>query len=302
MKPLRFLILPLVLMVVSGCRTPKPMPDLLDNRKYQNEANQGDAVAQYNLGSAYASHWQTAEANSWYLKSARKGYPDAQYRLGVNYLDGIGLRKDPVEAYAWFDLAAAQGQILAMNARVNLAGRMTQAEVDEGNHRAAELIAKIPTPNLRYGLAASEIAEKKRNKKIIAAGIWGGGIGAGIAAAATYEPEPTRNKETAQSSHTGSQTSQPNATGHPPVNAPMKKEVPAPATKSVKSEKTSGTAIKTSNKPAADSSPNATGEPPADKPMKKKSKTSTPTKPAQKTSSTTTTNSTEKAVELQPAK
>lgn len=49
------------------------------------------------------------EAAQWYLKLARRGSVDAQYWLGVMYLDGNGITEDDDEALRWLDLAAKQG-------------------------------------------------------------------------------------------------------------------------------------------------------------------------------------------------
>ncbi|MBP3195188.1 MAG: sel1 repeat family protein [Cardiobacteriaceae bacterium] len=57
----------------------------------QNAANKGDAVAQFNLGVAYASgDGVTANektAIDLWQKSAAQGYPAAQYELAIYYLD-----------------------------------------------------------------------------------------------------------------------------------------------------------------------------------------------------------------------
>ena len=47
------------------------------------------------------------------LAAAAKGDPDAQYRLGVLYQTGRGVRKDLKEAAKWYRLAANQGKAYA---------------------------------------------------------------------------------------------------------------------------------------------------------------------------------------------
>jgi uncharacterized protein len=46
---------------------------------------------------------------SWYRKAAEQGDAHAQFNLGVMYADGIGVPQDAVQAYMWYNLAAAQG-------------------------------------------------------------------------------------------------------------------------------------------------------------------------------------------------
>ena len=48
-----------------------------------------------------------AKAAQWYLSAAKQGQADAQVWLGMAYESGKGVSKDYVEAYAWFDVAAA---------------------------------------------------------------------------------------------------------------------------------------------------------------------------------------------------
>ena len=42
--------------------------------------------------------------------AANQGQAEAQYNLGLLYLKGLGVAKDPAEAFRWLRLAADQGQ------------------------------------------------------------------------------------------------------------------------------------------------------------------------------------------------
>jgi TPR repeat protein len=82
---------------------------------YRKAAQQGDAYAQYNLGSMY-NHGQGvaqdyAQAVKWYTQAAHQGHPDAQYNLGVMYDNGQGVTQDHVEAVKWYRKAAKQGDV-----------------------------------------------------------------------------------------------------------------------------------------------------------------------------------------------
>jgi hypothetical protein len=50
------------------------------------------------------------------LLAAPGGNPDAQYRLGIHYQTGLGLEKDDFEAAHWYEKAALQGHLEAVNA------------------------------------------------------------------------------------------------------------------------------------------------------------------------------------------
>jgi Sel1 repeat len=186
MKIGRHLLLPLCLLT-WGCHSPRPAAELQDIRKYQVAATRGDASAQYHLGEAYASHLRFSEADLWYLRAARQGVPEAQYAIGENYYNGTGVPQNPVEAYAWFTVAGTQANIPAHNARENLAVRLTRAELDAGERRAAELLSMIPAEKLIYGQTwtAAEQADKDRQQTVrdyVVAGAVVGGVGGGVVA------------------------------------------------------------------------------------------------------------------------
>lgn len=82
-------------------------------------AEQGDAVAQYNLGFRYDNGagvpQDDAEAVRWYRLAANQGNPDAQTNLGRMYANGEGITEDAAEAVRWYRLAAEQGDAVAQS-------------------------------------------------------------------------------------------------------------------------------------------------------------------------------------------
>ena len=75
----------------------------------EEEAERGDAVTQYRLGSQYERWAQDyVEALKWYRKAAERGYFEAQFKLGEMYANGKGVAKDDVEALKWYRKAAEQ--------------------------------------------------------------------------------------------------------------------------------------------------------------------------------------------------
>jgi hypothetical protein len=77
-----------------------------DAIKYYYElAQQGDAVAQYKTGMQYLQgrgiKMDRCEATYWFDKSARAGNQFAQFQLARSYYYGYGLEKDSVLAYIW---------------------------------------------------------------------------------------------------------------------------------------------------------------------------------------------------------
>ena len=77
----------------------------------RGRAENGDRTAQYNLGLLYLNGEgvpKNIEAGSrMILKSAYQDYTPAYYMAGKLFYDGLGVQRDHVVAYAYFNLAAA---------------------------------------------------------------------------------------------------------------------------------------------------------------------------------------------------
>ena len=75
---------------------------------FQKSAEQGHAVAQYNLGYCYENG-----AVYWYEKSAEQGNASAQINLGYCYEYGYGIEMDFESAFYWYKKSADQGNATA---------------------------------------------------------------------------------------------------------------------------------------------------------------------------------------------
>ena len=86
-------------------------------RWFQKGADQGNPVAQFNIGWMYREGWGVtqdyAQALSWFQKAAAQGNVPAQDYIGKMYHDGIGVKQDYAAAMEWSLKAAAQGSIRA---------------------------------------------------------------------------------------------------------------------------------------------------------------------------------------------
>jgi uncharacterized protein len=82
-------------------------------REWKPLAEQGDAVAQYNLGLLYGNGWGVPKNNKtavkWYRLAAEQGNARAQTNLGGMYDKGRGVPQDYKTAVKWYRLAAEQG-------------------------------------------------------------------------------------------------------------------------------------------------------------------------------------------------
>lgn len=99
----------------------------------KQEAEHGNANAQYNLGFLYyecradlcrpgiGNFFSIIEAEKWFQLAAEKGHAEAQFRLGVMYerdrgmsdTDMFAVKQDCAKSLKWYQLAAEQGYIEA---------------------------------------------------------------------------------------------------------------------------------------------------------------------------------------------
>ena len=81
-------------------------------------AGQGHAKAQFCLACCYRDgegvEKNKTKAFNWLVKSAEQGYSYAQYNLGLFYYNGDGTEQDKSEAMRWFRKAAEQGHVGAL--------------------------------------------------------------------------------------------------------------------------------------------------------------------------------------------
>jgi TPR repeat protein len=82
-------------------------------KEWQPLAEQGDAIAQFDLGFMYANGQGVpqdhAEAIKLYRKAAEQGLASAQNNLGLMYEKGRGVPQDDATARKWYRKAAEQG-------------------------------------------------------------------------------------------------------------------------------------------------------------------------------------------------
>ena len=102
---MRILITALAALLLSACSS--------DFDEVSAKAEQGDARAQYNLGSMYYNGKGVTqdykEAVKWYTKAAEQGYAVAQSNLGYMYFNSEGVAQDYKETAKWWRKAAEQG-------------------------------------------------------------------------------------------------------------------------------------------------------------------------------------------------
>ena len=122
-----------------------------DLQAQQRAAEAGDPVAQFLTGwqlcrRAAASAPELAAAARWFKAAAGKGHGPSMANLGWFYLQGQGVPQDYVLGYMWLTLAQSAGSPLTLADSAALRQRMTSAQINDAQQRAAHLWQKIRTP------------------------------------------------------------------------------------------------------------------------------------------------------------
>jgi len=68
--------------------------------------------------------------------AAKLGHADAQLYLGHMYAEGMGVERDPIEAYKWYQIAAWQRNSLATSARDSLSANLSSDQLHEAKESA----------------------------------------------------------------------------------------------------------------------------------------------------------------------
>jgi TPR repeat protein len=83
-----------------------------------------------------------ATAVMWYTKAAEQGHAIAQFNLGFMYANGDGVPEDNISAYMWLNLAAALGHENAKKGKEIVAERMTREDISKAQALSRECLAQ----------------------------------------------------------------------------------------------------------------------------------------------------------------
>ncbi|WP_051928724.1 peptidoglycan-binding protein [Thermopetrobacter sp. TC1] len=141
----------------TAAASEEPLPLSLGTPALRIAAQKGDARAMYLVGIHYMTGKEVtkdpARAAVWFRKAAEKGLVPAQYRLGLLYERGIGVAKDLQKARQWYERAAKAGNVKAMH---NLAVLLASSGEKADYAQAAEWFRAAAEHGLRdsqYNLA-----------------------------------------------------------------------------------------------------------------------------------------------------
>ncbi len=114
-------------------------------------ANNGDPNAMHNLAVLYTGGEgrkpDYARASDLFHRAAELGVVDSMFNLGLAYEDGLGVERDMIQAWAWFSVAASQGDAKAAQKRKKLDKFLDREELYEARLLADSLKHAARTDN-----------------------------------------------------------------------------------------------------------------------------------------------------------
>ena len=109
-------------------------------------AEQGLAIAQSNLGFMYAKELGVSqdfkEAIRWLRLAAEQGDAIAHGGLGAMYILGKGVIKDFVYAHMWLNISSMNGNDKSVELRDDIEKNMTPSQIEEAQRLARECVKK----------------------------------------------------------------------------------------------------------------------------------------------------------------
>ncbi len=107
------LVLALALLATGCSRIPLLQRPTQDFRELRREAVAGDPESQYRVGLSYTTghgvRQDLEEGMRWFERAAAHNQLAAIYQIGLAYYTGRGVEQDPVEGVRWLKKAADQG-------------------------------------------------------------------------------------------------------------------------------------------------------------------------------------------------
>lgn len=124
--------------------------------KLRKAAEQGDPQAQYDLAYLYYKAGSDPQitglvrserqAAHWYREAAMQGHASAQYNMAVLHLQGHGVERDAVVAYAWLLQSSAGGHKGSKELMADLEQLLNARQIEEAHVRSAALQVTKPHP------------------------------------------------------------------------------------------------------------------------------------------------------------
>jgi TPR repeat protein len=124
----------------SEFRAERMKKEIEANDTLIKSAEKGDPEAQYKLGAAYSFSNGFPKNDikyvEWLTRAAQQGQSEAQFELGLHYLNGEGVESSEIEAYQWWSIAADKGHIRAQASLDKLQKKISPEQKSQASEKA----------------------------------------------------------------------------------------------------------------------------------------------------------------------
>ena len=115
-------------------------------KEWRPLAQEGSPEAQFNLGLLYIDGQGVpqdyGEALNWFKRSADQDYVKAQLNLGALYSSGKGIKRDYVQAYKWFNICAGKGDAKCIAKRDFVGKQLKASQLATAQRLSSEFTPK----------------------------------------------------------------------------------------------------------------------------------------------------------------
>jgi len=124
---------------------------------YTRAAEQGNVKAMHNLAVLSVSGGRSdyAAAAKWFAQAADFGLTDSQVNLAILHQSGLGVSKNPAQAYKWLTLAARGGDREAAGRAAQVRALLSPSDVQTADAGVATWRARVPDAGANDTTAAA---------------------------------------------------------------------------------------------------------------------------------------------------
>ncbi|MBS7327267.1 MAG: sel1 repeat family protein [Oxalobacter sp.] len=116
---------------LAGCSSSKEAVADLTRKAEKGDTESMVKLADFYCRGAFGLSPDDQICSMWMKRAAEHGHKDAQYNLGRMYEEGIGMRRDMVQAYSWYSVAYDNGYVMAGDKAKNALEKLSPKQREE---------------------------------------------------------------------------------------------------------------------------------------------------------------------------
>ncbi|MBR7069473.1 MAG: sel1 repeat family protein [Oxalobacter sp.] len=117
--------------ILSGCSSSKEAVAEMTRKAEKGDTESMVKLADMYCRGAFGLNADDQICGMWMKRAAELGHKDAQYHLGRMFEEGIGMRRDDAQAYAWYSIAYANGYMMAGDKAQKISGKLSPKQHED---------------------------------------------------------------------------------------------------------------------------------------------------------------------------